>query len=504
MKSLPFVVAALGAILSFACDSPSGHVGAQGGSGGLAGGVANGGASATAGSSGSDFASATLFDVGMPGGFGSLPHSGHVSVLSAGGYQLFRDGNSGVLLVGSISQPPAAATPYEEREGLSVIRLAADGDLQWSKFLSTSTTNYGGAVIDESGNAYIAGSFRGQLELDGHVISSTVNPGAIAYGGDQRGLASLDIFLLKLNRAGGVEWLERFGGVADQAPHALLRSSDGNLILVGDFTGKLDFGVAELLSSGGSTVANSFIASIDPQGQVIATRQFEQGLAIASATIDSRDNLIFACSSQTAGVLFDDPALAVPEGGWVLKLDANWQPMWAKGLDAQLSPALNQVVIDREDDIVIAGDGYGHPNLFGTPIGDRAVILAKLDPTGASIFANTYGADDLDFAASAAVLSDDSIAFTGGFYETIDFGGGELDCLEPHLYKSDVFVARVDARGNHLASLRAGGAGSDWGFSIVATPNDTLVTAGEFANAADFGGSPVTTVAGPYVAWFEP
>ena len=502
MKILPLILGVLG--LSFACtDSPRGRVAAQGGSGGLAGDVAAGAASSTGDASGSVPMSATRFDIGMPGGFGTLPQSAHVSVLSADGYQLFADGNSGVLLVGPVTEPPADGMLYQQHEGLSVARLASNGALQWSKFLPTSTTRFG-VVIDESGNAYIAGSFRGQFGLDGHTISSTVNPGAVVYGGDGHGLPSLDIFLLKLNRAGKVEWLERFGGVADQVSHALLRGADGNLILVGNFMGKLDFGVAELLSSGGSTLDNSFIASIDLQGQVIATKQFEQGLAIYSATIDSQGDLIFAGLSPTASALFDDPAFAVPGGGWVLKLDPSWQPMWVKGLDAQLSPVLNQVVVDHEDDIVIAGDGYGHPSLFGTPIGDRAVVLAKLDPTGATIFASTYGADDLDFAASVAVLSDDSIAFTGGFYESIDFGGGELDCLEPHLYKSDVFVACVDAQGNHLWSLRAGGADSDSGFSIVATPNDTLVAAGEFANAADFGGGPVTTVAGPYVAWFEP
>src|SRR5438552_19123067 len=61
---------------------------------------------------------------------------------------------------------------------------------------------------------------------------------------------------------------------------------------------------------------------------------------------------------------------------------------------------------------------------------------------GESYFDTPYGVA-LDIAGHAII--------TGGFYNTIDFGGGPL--IDPNAAADDIFVAKLDANGNHLWSL---------------------------------------------------
>jgi hypothetical protein len=102
---------------------------------------------------------------------------------------------------------------------------------------------------------------------------------------------------------------------------------------------------------------------------------------------------------------------------------------------------------------------------------------------GESYFDTPYGVA-LDNAGNAII--------TGGFYNTIDFGGGPL--VDPVGSADDIFVAKLDTAGNHVWSLSAGGANSfDQGHVVAVDGQGNVYVAGETGSGADFGGGPVTT-----------
>jgi hypothetical protein len=192
--------------------------------------------------------------------------------------------------------------------------------------------------------------------------------------------------------------------------------------------------------------------------------------------------------------------LASPEG-WVAKRDPSWELVWLETFDDVEGPSPRAIAVDLEDNIVIAADAYGDPSLYGQPLVDQGAVLIKLSPDGEPLFAAAYGSNHLDATSAVAILSDNSIAITGSFHDSIDFGAGLLTALEPGANRSDVFVAKLDENGGHLMSLHAGGIDADAGYGIAALPGDELVTAGYFTAAIDFGGGQVANRGGPYVAW---
>jgi hypothetical protein len=362
----------------------------------------------------------------------------------------------------------------------------------WSHWLPSQfddgPVTLGGLVVDADGNAYAVGGFTGCLAVGDKVVQSVVNPGTSVESLDGRGSPSPDAFFLKLDRGGNVIWLKSIGGVADQRPTSLLEDAAGNLVMLITFRGRFDIDGQTFLSSEGSTGSNGVLATFDPDGTLLAAQQITEGYGVYGTCMDSQGNFILASSASA-------------QGGWVAKRDPNWQLVWLETFDDVIGPRPRSIAVDLEDNIVIAAEAYGNPRLYGQPIVDQGAVLIKLSPDGAPIFANLYGSSQLDSANDVAILSDNSIAITGAFYESIDFGAGVLTALEPGATRSDVFVAKLDANGGHLMSLHAGGIDTDSGYGMAALPGDELVTAGFFTTAIDFGSGPIANRGGPYVAW---
>jgi hypothetical protein len=423
------------------------------------------------------------------GGFGVTP-GGRAVALELGGHSIFPDGDLGIILTGTDTRPNEN-DPIGYERGFSIQRISPTGDVDWSHWLATSRSSEfdelvtpGGVVVDADGNVYATGSFAGCLAVGTDGVQSVVNPGSRIEPLDGRGRPSPDAFFLKLDRGGNVIWLKSFGGVADQRPTALLEDAAGNLVMLITFRGRFDIDGQTFLSSGGSTESNGVLATFDSDGTLLSARQVTEGYGTYLARMDSEENFI----------------LASPEG-WVAKRDPSWELVWLETFDDVEGPSPRAIAVDLEDNIVIAADAYGDPSLYGQPLVDQGAVLIKLSPDGEPLFAAAYGSNHLDATSAVAILSDNSIAITGSFHDSIDFGAGLLTALEPGANRSDVFVAKLDENGGHLMSLHAGGIDADAGYGIAALPGDELVTAGYFTAAIDFGGGQVANRGGPYVAW---
>jgi hypothetical protein len=451
-------------------------------------------------------------EVGKVGGYGiDATEGGQIIALPFGANEVFGDSDGSAVLAGGYGQGlPGGGSGVVA--ALSVDRVSAAGYVESTAIAYTgeqSSATFGGAALDGLGNVYIAGSYRGLLTLNGVTMQSAVNPGPVNTTDpfDDHGKSSEDMFIFKLDRWGGVIWAWSIGGVADQSVSLTALAPDGSITLFGKFTGEFLFGQQALVSSGGSTVPDLVFLRLGADGLPLSARQFTSNVwNFRSMASDSGGNLLLGGDITGAGS--DEPNLAgydeldFGRGGFVLKVDSSFEPLWVTNLGQEQGPRMREVTLDHLDNVVVAAQGVEAADLFGEPVGDRGIVLAKLDPNGAPIFGRAYGNTLIDFASSATVLSDDSIAFTGIFYQDVDFDAGLLPSLEPGM--SDVFVARVDPEGNHLMSLRAGGVGADYGTSIAALPLDRLITTGNFATAIDFGSGIVQNRGGPYVAWITP
>lgn len=135
------------------------------------------------------------------------------------------------------------------------LSLAGDGALTWLRLLGPETMPQALAASPD-GALYLAGHFRGSLQLGEHALD--------AHG-------QSDAFLGRLDDQGTPRWLLQLGGPGIDHARALAVTSRG-VILGGTFEDRLAVGQSELVSAGAS---DAFVVELDGEaGALILARRF--------------------------------------------------------------------------------------------------------------------------------------------------------------------------------------------------------------------------------------
>lgn len=172
-------------------------------------------------------------------------------------------------------------------------------------------------------------------------------------------------------------------------------------------------------------------------------------------------------------------------------------PTWGVVFDGTGGVFANDVAVDPTGNVFVVGSVFGTVD-FGD--GDVAaastdVFVAKLDPDGALAWANLYGdaSDQLAFAAAAD--SAGNVFVAGTFRGNLDFGGPTLSGGSMF---DDIFVAKLDPDGTHLASDRFGTAGAaDEATGLAVDSSDAPILVGRFQTSIDFGSFVFDATGGP-------
>lgn len=151
-----------------------------------------------------------------------------------------------------------------------------------------------------------------------------------------------------------------------------------------------------------------------------------------------------------------------------------------------------QLAEDGQCGVVIAGAARGEVDFGGGVLagaGDaQDVIVVALDALGEHRWSRRFGDEAPQAATSVAVAPGGDVIVGGRAEGTIDLGGGPL----PSVGGGDLFVARLDADGQHVWSKRFG-ATVPWTLSgtVALSPDGDLIVTGVFAGQLDLGGGPM-------------
>ena len=120
-------------------------------------------------------------------------------------------------------------------------KFGSSGEVLWAK--SAGGTDYDNAlsvVVDEAGNAYVAGFFGSTATFGDKSLASNNN--------------SRDIFVTKFNSAGSIVWAKQAGGADSDDGASLTLDAAGTLYITGSFKETVTFGSTVLLSRGGDDI----------------------------------------------------------------------------------------------------------------------------------------------------------------------------------------------------------------------------------------------------------
>lgn len=144
-----------------------------------------------------------------------------------------------------------------------VTRLGTDGSYRWTRTVGSPLTEEGlAACVDDSGDTFVTGRFRGTVDFDPteEVDEQT------SVGGD-------DVFLLRLRSDGSYGWTATVGGEDLDFGQTVACDAYGRILLAGSFSESADFdpgdGVDEHVSAG---AADTFVLALQCQSCWPATK----------------------------------------------------------------------------------------------------------------------------------------------------------------------------------------------------------------------------------------
>jgi hypothetical protein len=300
-----------------------------------------------------------------------------------------------------------------------VVKLDANGNLQW-------TTTIGGPE-SEDGNSLIQTSDGGY---------------AIAGYTESFGAGEDDVYVVKLDANGNLQWTKTIGGKKEDVGTSLTQTSDGG------------YAIAGFTSSFGAGSGDVYVVKLDANGNLQWTR------TIGRKGWDAGGSLI---QTSDGGYAIAGFTLSLGAGGldvYVVKLDANGNLQWTKTIGGPGNEIGTSLIQTSDGGYAITG----YTSSFGA--GGRDVYVVKLDANGNLQWTKTIGGPESEIGFSLIQTSDGGYAIAGA---TNPFGTGGRD----------VYVVKLDANGNLQWTKTIGAKNENLiKSSIIQTSDGSYVIAG--------------------------
>jgi outer membrane protein assembly factor BamB len=178
-----------------------------------------------------------------------------------------------------------------------------------------------------------------------------------------------------------------------------------------------------------------------------------------------------------------------------------WSVRWGDGV----RKTILHLALDASGHVFIAGQLRGSVDVGTGPLtslGSNDILVARFEPGGRALWARRFGDAGLQNVNGMATSPAGHVFVTGGFTETLDFGGQRL--FNPGA--QDVFLARLDSEGRPLWSRRFGDVSEQVADAVAVDPEGNAVIAGLFHGSVDFGGGALVSagLADVFLARFSP
>ncbi|APR77731.1 Hypothetical protein A7982_03078 [Minicystis rosea] len=360
---------------------------------------------------------------------------------------------------------------------------------------------YGGSTSGMKGAA-VALNAAGHVVLTGDFFSS-INFG----GGTINLVGNGDAFFAELDGTGSQVTARSFGVAgSDQYGSAIAGDAAGNTLLAGNFHGDVDFGDGMVTDGIGLDL---YVAKLDASGKHVWSKRFgDIGDQSARAlAVDGSGNVIVA--GHFSGVLDFGGNNALPGVGaddlFVAKLDPSGDTVWAKSFGSTGDDELGGIAVDGTGNVILIGT-YPNDITFGSTLsnqGGKDVFVAKLDASGTPVWAIPLGDASDQRGYGVATDAGGNIFITGGFQGTINFVGGDKVTSANN---DGVFVAKLDTSGTPVWTKAFTGDASTkaHGRSIAISKMGDVVVAGDIDGSLDFGGGARLAYPGFFVIGLDP
>ncbi|HEY4244980.1 MAG TPA: SBBP repeat-containing protein [Kofleriaceae bacterium] len=380
-----------------------------------------------------------------------------------------------------------------------IVKLDGDGKIGWGKTFGSGRDDVANAVAVHGNTVVVAGNFldkltigefshaasgsddlyvaafdtngepqwlwtAGGIDSDGaNTIAATPDGGWIVGGsfsasalfGPQTLVSKggTDAMLVKLKATGDVEWVRQYGGAYNDTIQHVAVDPRGNIYIQGVFRDTADFGGKPLVAHGGSD-NDVVLAKYDLNGDHVWSQGFGNMFndVAGGIAVDAAGNVTMVGSFDKS-VSFgpgDDHTSLGESDVFVTRFDTNGKLQWARTFGAEKEDIAQGVGVDAAGNTVTTGWFQGSAD-FGkgalTSKGNKDVFALKLDPKGATVWAESWGDHDHDQGRALAVDPKGGSIITGIYRFQLSLVGNPLESVRAdgdRIPKPDVFVVKLD------------------------------------------------------------
>jgi hypothetical protein len=335
-----------------------------------------------------------------------------------------------------------------------VIKLNGEGTLEWQKSYGGSANEIAFGLDETIDGGYIIAGYT--LSADGDVTQS--------YGEG-------DVWVIKLDSEGALEWQKSYGGSAYDGATAIEQTTDGGYIVS-----------AVTLSIDGNVTFNNgaddfWIIKLDGEGTIEWQKTYGGSDTDAAYSIRQTTDDGYIVAGHTQSVDGDVSGLhtieeVVNDGDyWVVKLDSGGNLQWQRALGGFGNDFAFSVCTTSDGGYAVNGistsndgDASGNHNSY-----DYWVV--KLDANGSLQWQKMLGGASYDEGKSILQTAD------GGYIASGSAVSDEGDVTGSH-GNSDYWMVKLDAAGTIEWEKAMGGANGDYGYAAIQTADGNYCMAG--------------------------
>jgi hypothetical protein len=247
-------------------------------------------------------------------------------------------------------------------------------------YIATGTTNSNDAhhfrgfwvlKVSNTGEVEWSNTYEGRDEDQAYSIQQTIDGGYIVAGTTKSGAGGDDVWVLKLESDGAIQWQNTYGGVMDERAYSIKQTSEGGYVLAG----------YEESFIGGN--GNIWILKLSAEGNVLWEKTYDGG---------GWDYARFILQTTDGGYIvagYTNSELLPKRDAMVMRLDGNGDPLWAKAYGGDQIDDIKSIKLTTAGDLVAVGytssyskDGYDvwvlktdrTGNVSGCPVPENIVV----------------------------------------------------------------------------------------------------------------------------------
>jgi hypothetical protein len=302
----------------------------------------------------------------------------------------------------------------------------------WQTCLGGSYSELPSSIIETSDFGYLVGGDSESDDVSGHHINTNGT--------------NFDIWIVKLNNSGNVQWQKSLGGTRDDRVLSVLEIKDeGYLVLC-----RTESSDGDLTSS--RTEEDTWLVKLDYNGNILWQRTYDEpGLGYFINIKNTMDNgyLLLGANDSLDGGMGQQDA-------WILKTDHSGDVQWQKGFGTIfLDYAIDAVQLEDSSFLVLGNENMG------------SVWVLHMDKRGEIIWQKTYGGTGYESPAQITKLKNNTFYITGttnsidGDVEGIHIGDNGIG---GNTY--DIWLIQINTNGDLIYQRCLGGSDDEAGFTL--------------------------------------